>query len=134
MIEHRSISNLVQNSHVYGFQQGVRVLSSLAYTFDPFVVDVFGTFAHGATLITGRKELVLGDIGNAIRSLRINVLHVTPSILAVVPVEAYPTLETVVVAGEPLGKKLIEDWSKRVTLMNMCMVPPRRPSTAFSAM
>jgi acyl-coenzyme A synthetase/AMP-(fatty) acid ligase len=119
MIEHRSISNLVQNSHVYGFQQGVRVLSSLAYTFDPFIVDVFGTFAHGATLVTGRKELVLGDIGNAIKSLRINVLHVTPSILAVVPVEAYPTLETVVVAGEPLGKKLIEDWSKRVMLMNM---------------
>ncbi|EIW85840.1 hypothetical protein CONPUDRAFT_80229 [Coniophora puteana RWD-64-598 SS2] len=119
MIEHRSISNLVQNSSVYGFQQGVRVMSSLAYTFDPFVVDVFGTLTHGATLVTGRKELVLGDIPKAIRSLRISVLHVTPSILAVVPVYEYPTLETIVVAGEALGKKLIEDWSPRVTLRNM---------------
>ncbi|KAL4075275.1 hypothetical protein V8B97DRAFT_2022271 [Scleroderma yunnanense] len=119
MIEHRSISNLVQNSGVYGFQQGVRVMSSLAYTFDPFVVDVFGSLAHGATLVTGRKELVLGDIPKAIRSLRISVLHVTPSILAVVPVDDYPTLETVVVAGEALGKKLIQDWSGRVTLRNM---------------
>ncbi|KAH7918588.1 amino acid adenylation [Leucogyrophana mollusca] len=119
MIEHRSISNLVQNSSVYGFQQGVRVMSSLAYTFDPFVVDVFGTLSHGATLVTGRKELVLGDIPKALRSLRISVLHVTPSILAVVPVDEYPTLETVVVAGEALGKKLIEDWSPLVTLRNM---------------
>ncbi|KIJ63457.1 polyketide synthetase [Hydnomerulius pinastri MD-312] len=119
MIEHRSISNLVQSSGVYGFKQGVRVMSSLAYTFDPFVVDVFGTLSHGATLVTGRKELVLGDISKAIRTLRISVLHVTPSILAVVPVDDYPTLETVVVAGEALGKKLIEDWSGCVTLRNM---------------
>ncbi|KIK92693.1 hypothetical protein PAXRUDRAFT_146735 [Paxillus rubicundulus Ve08.2h10] len=119
MIEHRSISNLVQNSSVYGFTQGVRVMSSLAYTFDPFIVDVFGTLSHGATLVTGKKELVLGDIAKALRTLRISVLHVTPSILAVVPVDDYPSLETVVVAGEALGKKLIEDWSSRVTFRNM---------------
>lgn len=119
MIEHRSIANLVQNSQPYGYRQGARVLSSLAYTFDPFVADVFGTLSCGATLITGRKELVLGDIGKAVKSLRINVVHCTPSILAVVPLDNYPTLETVVVAGEALGKKLIEDWSKRVKFMNM---------------
>lgn len=119
MIEHRSIANLVQNASVYGFTQGIRVMSSLAYTFDPFIVDVFGTLAHGATLVTGRKELVLGDIPEALRTLRIGVLHVTPSILAVVPVDEYPCLDTVVVAGEALGKKLIEDWSGRVTLRNM---------------
>ena len=119
MIEHRSIANLVQNSSVYGFTQGVRAMSSLAYTFDPFIVDMFGTLAHGATLVTGKKELVLGDIPKALRTLRISVLHVTPSILAVVPVDEYPCLETVVVAGEALGKKLIEDWSGLVTLRNM---------------
>jgi len=94
-------------------------MSSLAYTFDPFIVDLFGTLAHGATLVTGRKELVLGDIPKALRTLRISVLHVTPSILSVVPVDEYPCLETIVVAGEALGKKLIEDWSGRVTLRNM---------------
>ena len=64
-------------------------------------------------------QLVLNDIPKAIRSLRINVLHVTPSILAVVPVDDYPTLETVVVAGEALGKKLIQDWTGHVMLRNM---------------
>ncbi|EMD32324.1 PKS/NRPS enzyme [Gelatoporia subvermispora B] len=108
MIEHRSIANLVQHSSAYGYKHGARVLSSLAYTFDPFVIDVFGV-----------KELVLGDIGKALKTLNVNVLHVTPSILAVVPLEQYPALETVVVAGEALGKKLIEDWSKRVKFMNM---------------
>ena len=119
MIEHRSIANLVRNSQPYGYRQGGRVLSSLAYTFDPFVADVFGTLSCGATLVTGCKELVLGDIGKAINSLRINVVHCTPSILAVVPLDSYPTLETVVVAGEALGRSLIEDWSKRVKFMNM---------------
>lgn len=119
MIEHRSIANLVQNSEAYGYKSGARVLSSLQYTFDPFVADVFGSLSSGATLVTGRKELVLGDLPKAINSLRINVVHCTPSILAVVPLGSYPTLETVVVAGEALGKKLIEDWSKRVKFMNM---------------
>jgi len=40
VIEHCSISNLVQNSHLYGYRRGACMLSSLAYTFDPFVVDV----------------------------------------------------------------------------------------------
>ena len=48
MIEHCSIANLVQNSSVYSFTQGIHVMSSLAYTFDPFIVDVFGTLTHGA--------------------------------------------------------------------------------------
>ena len=100
---------------------GCSCLSSLAYTFHPFVTDVFGTLSCGATLVTGRKELILGDIGKAVKSLRINVVHCTPSILAVVPLENYPTLdsETVVVAGEALDKKLIEDWSKRIKFMNI---------------
>ncbi|KAJ3195836.1 hypothetical protein HK101_010930 [Irineochytrium annulatum] len=119
MIQHRSIANLVQHSDVYGFGKGARVLQSLSYIFDPFVVDVFGTLAHGGTLVLGAKEMVLGDIGTAIKKFNINVVHVTPSILAVVPLEDYPTLETVVVAGEALPKKVIDDWAGKVRLMNM---------------
>ena len=85
MIEHRSISNLVQNSHPYGYRHGACVLSSLAYTFDLFVVDIFGTLSCGATLVTGHKELVLGNIGRAVKNLRINVVHCTPSILRPYP-------------------------------------------------
>ncbi|KAF9783237.1 hypothetical protein BJ322DRAFT_1156269 [Thelephora terrestris] len=103
MIEHRSISNLVQNSQPYGYHCGPRVFSSLAYTFDRFVVDVFVTLYCSTNLVTGRKELVLGDIGRAVQKLSINVVQCTPSILAVVPVEHYPTLET----------------SKRLKFMNM---------------
>ncbi|KAG9316162.1 hypothetical protein JVU11DRAFT_3845 [Chiua virens] len=99
--------------------EGVHAMSSLAYTFDPFTIDVFGMLYNGTTLVTRRKELVPGDIPKALRTLRINVLHVTPSILAVVPVDDYPCLETIVVAGEALGKKLIEDWSGRVALRNI---------------
>ena len=120
MIEHRSISNLVQDSQPYGYHCGARVLSSLTYTFDPFVVDVFGTLSCGASLVTGRKELVLGDIGRAVKNLRVNVVHRTPSTLAVVPLEHYSTLETVVVAGEALGKKLTEDWSGCVKFVDAC--------------
>ncbi|KAI8820281.1 putative nonribosomal peptide synthetase [Fimicolochytrium jonesii] len=119
MVPHRALSNLVRHSNVYGYHEGARVLSSLSYTFDPFMVDVFGTLACGATLCMGRKELVLGDIGTAITQLKINVLHLTPSILATVPVADYPTLETVVVAGEKLSRAVIEKWCKRTRLMNM---------------
>ncbi|KAF9643130.1 acetyl-CoA synthetase-like protein [Thelephora ganbajun] len=82
MIKHHSIANLVQNSPIW--------------------------LPPGATLVTGHKELVLGDIGKAIKPLHINVIHCTPSILTVVPLDNYLTLETVVVAGETLGKKLIK--------------------------
>ena len=48
---------------------------------------------------------MLGDIGRAIKEFRMNVIRCTPSILAVIPLERYPTLETVV-AGEAIGKNL----------------------------
>ena len=79
MIEHRSIFNLVQNSQPYGYRRGARVLSPLAYTFDPFVINVFGTLFCGATLVTGRRELVLVDIGRAAKNLQTNVVHCTPN-------------------------------------------------------
>ena len=65
------------------------------------------------------QDLVLGDIPRALHTLCISILHETPSILAVIPVTEYPCLKTIVVAGEALGKKLIEDWSGHVTLCNM---------------
>ncbi|KAJ3146079.1 hypothetical protein HDU86_000536 [Geranomyces michiganensis] len=117
-IEHKSISNITRNAHLYGFQAGKRVLSSLTMTFDPFCVDLFGSLCNGATLCLGAKELVLGDIAEAVNALRINVLHLTPSILATVTPQDFATLETVVVAGEPLGRKLIADWCDRVSLRN----------------
>jgi non-ribosomal peptide synthetase component F len=110
---------LVQNSQPYRYRRGARVLSCLAYIFDPFVIDVFGTLSCDATLVTGRKELVVGDIGGAITKLRINAVHCTSSILAVVPLEPYPTLETVVVADGALDNESIEDWFKRAKSMNM---------------
>ena len=118
MIEWCSISNSVQNSQPYGYRPGVRVLSSLAYALDSFVVDVFSTLSCGATLVTGRKEHVPGDIRRATENPRINVVHYTPSILAAVPLGCYPTLESVAVTGEVLGK-LIEDQSNRAKFMNM---------------
>ena len=53
------------------------------------------------------------------RSIANLVQNSQHSILAVVPLESYPTLETVVVAGEALGKKLIENRCKRAKFMNM---------------
>ena len=80
-------------SAIPGYRQGARALPSLAYAFDPFVADVFGTLSCGATFVTGGKELVVGEIGKVINSLQINV-SCTPSTLAVVPLDSYSTLET----------------------------------------
>ena len=58
-------------------------------------------------------------------SRRLFVLYGSPFFpshlpFSVVPVDDYPTLETIlVVAGEALGKKLIQDWSGHVMLCNM---------------
>lgn len=47
-------------------------------------------------LVTGRrKKLMLCDIRKAVKFLCINVVHCTPSILAVVPLDDYPILKTV---------------------------------------
>ncbi|KAJ3411290.1 hypothetical protein HDV05_002436 [Chytridiales sp. JEL 0842] len=131
MIPHRAISNLVEHSSgpVYGFSNTTRLLLSLSYIFDPFVLDVFGVLYQGGTLVMARKEIVLGDVSRCVNDWNITNLHLTPSLLSSVPppgtklsnksVLSYPTLKTVVVAGEPLGKKLIEQWGSIVRLQNL---------------
>ena len=52
------------------------------------------------------------------RSIRM----IYPLILAVTTFDNHPTSETIVIVGEVFGKKLIENWSKRIKLikfMNM---------------
>ena len=83
------------NDYLYS----AHVLPSLTYTFDPSTINIFGTLSCSAIFVTGCKELVLGNIGKAVKSLHINVVHCTLRILTTVPLKSHLTLETVV-AGE----------------------------------
>ncbi|MET9883271.1 non-ribosomal peptide synthetase [Streptomyces sp. NPDC006430] len=102
-VPHRGVVNLVpQLRDVLGYGPGARVLQCVSFGFDVSVVDVFCVLSAGGTLyVAGTADLATPQsLGRLLRQSAITAVSLPPSMLALVPDQAYPHLRTVFVAGE----------------------------------
>lgn len=75
-------------------------------------MELFGSLCYGATL-------VLKDPTDPFAHLkRVDATLATPSLLSACQPEAYPNLQTIAVAGEPVPQSLADTWGHR-NLMNL---------------
>ncbi|KAJ1974593.1 hypothetical protein H4R35_003538, partial [Dimargaris xerosporica] len=96
MIEHRGLSNLVQQtpSILPRTRSPFRHMQAVAMTFDACIWDVFTTLCHGGTLV------LRDEIAHTLHS--VDSAGLTPSLTAVLDPAQYPNLKTIVVGGERL--------------------------------
>jgi len=80
MVEHRNVVNTVTwFAGQYNIGEGVRVLQTTDYTFDPSVEQIFGALLHGGALYLADKEL-LADIDRLRRFIDRNRVHIINSV------------------------------------------------------
>lgn len=83
---------------------GSRVLQFVAFTFDISVQDIFTTLARGGCVCLASEEERLGDLTVAMKDIRVNWACLAPSVAAILRPNLTPTLQTLVLAGEPIDK------------------------------
>ena len=121
-VEHRSLCNTVLGQiPQFGITVRSRVLSTIAFSFDASLGEIFRTLIAGGTLFLTRAEDLLPGPGldHTLRDLRITTVTMVPSVLRAMPRDTQlPALETISVGGEALITELADEWRGRHRLIN----------------
>jgi amino acid adenylation domain-containing protein len=121
MIEHYGLENLVREQiKVFKLSNEDRVLQFATIVFDASVSEIFTTLIAGAVLVLLPTEgLFIGrDLYQVLKSKRISVTTLSPSVLNTLPTDELPDLKTLVSAGEACSRRLIDYWVPRVRFIN----------------
>ncbi|SEK03277.1 amino acid adenylation domain-containing protein, partial [Bacillus thuringiensis] len=114
-VRHKNIVNTINwRSKYYKLQSEYRVLQFLSYVFDPFVANVFSSFAAGSTLVL-MEEHTYNDpfaIKTTIFEEKITHVLTTPSffstVVEIMDSNSISSLKAITFGGEALRKSTVE--------------------------
>lgn len=117
MLTHAAVANVVrETSSITQMKPGLRLLLFASYIFDACVTDIFGCLSTGGTLCLARREDMLQNLNLFLVQLRIDYVHLTPSVAQLLSPELCPTLKILVLGGEKMTLVLRDKWSKNLRL------------------
>ncbi|MBI4782434.1 MAG: amino acid adenylation domain-containing protein [Oscillatoriophycideae cyanobacterium NC_groundwater_1537_Pr4_S-0.65um_50_18] len=115
LVEHRGLSNLIAaQRQVFNLQPTHRILQFASLNFDAFIFEWVMALANGASLYMAPKETLLPG-ATLLQFLQDNAItHVTlpPAVLALLPSDALPALQTIIAAGEACSSTVVDRWAK----------------------
>jgi len=78
------------------------------------IVDIATTLVRGACLYLIKKEILLSgqDLFNFISQHQISHLHLSPSLLSILPNHPLPALQTIATGGEAIPAELVKQWGE----------------------
>ena len=95
-----------------------RVYDYASYSFDIAAHNALMTLALGGCLCVPSEDDRENDIEGSFERLKANWTNMTPSIARLVDPPTVPSLKTLVLSGEAVGKDLLLQWATRVELIN----------------
>lgn len=125
MIEHRSISNLVQSDlQTFALVPNDRCVQGSSAAYDSSVEELWLAFAAGATIVVMDEDAArLGpDIVGWLRDERVTVFCPPPTLLRATgcehPTQELPDLKLLYVGGEALPQDVADRWARGRALVN----------------
>ena len=122
MVEHRSVANTIASlKQVYDFSRDQdRVAAFSSYVFDVSVSEIFASLLNGAELhLLSQNEIAdAQELATYLNQKNIHYAYLPPAVLSVLPKIPYPSLKTVIFAGEPCPQAVGEYWAQHVKLYN----------------
>ncbi|KAL2825061.1 hypothetical protein BDW59DRAFT_146754, partial [Aspergillus cavernicola] len=117
IITHASLADMLRQSEAIHMTTKSRVLQFASYSFAISVVQIFCTLAAGATLYVPSEEDRLDRLAEYMDEMSINWAIVTPSTLTAIPSPSLlPALDTLILAGEAMGRHHVGTWAAHVNL------------------
>lgn len=119
LLEHRGLSSLSTLSNFDGQTQR-RVLQFAPFAFDASISDCFMALLSGGELCMISKEALGSGFGivKFLQEKHITAAIFPPSLLMLLPPEAFPELKTVVAVGEACPQEVIARWSPNRRFFN----------------
>ncbi|CAI7598016.1 unnamed protein product [Penicillium pancosmium] len=119
VISHSALcTSIIHHGSAYGASPAWRTLQFSAHTFDISVAEIFTTLAFGGCVCIPSDYSRLHDLAGVITDLNVNTALLTSTVASLLNSEEAPSLERIVLAGEPVTKETISRWAGHVNLTN----------------
>ncbi|MBN3951852.1 MAG: amino acid adenylation domain-containing protein [Nostoc sp. NMS7] len=113
LLQHRGLSNLAKAQiEVFNLQSSHRILQFASLSFDASIFEIVMALQTGATLYLANKESLLPgqSLLQLLREKAITHVTLPPAVLAVLPTESLPALQTIICAGESCTDDIVKRW------------------------
>jgi amino acid adenylation domain-containing protein/non-ribosomal peptide synthase protein (TIGR01720 family) len=119
VVPHRGLAVLAASvRRMLGVDRHSRVLHWLSPAFDASVLELLTGLFNGATQVLAPRGTPVTDLADVVTAGGVTHLILTPSVLAVLPVDSWPPGTTVVCGGEVFPPRLAARWSTGCRLFN----------------
>jgi amino acid adenylation domain-containing protein len=120
MVAHAGLCNLaLAQIDGFGVTPASRVLQFASFSFDACISEVLMALCSGATLHVPAPGVLVGStLHDVLRDGHITHATLPPAVLAALPDEALPELQTLVMAGEAASHTLVQRWATGRRLLN----------------
>ena len=112
MLTHRGLCNLTAaQRRAFKIKPGhSRILQFSPLSFDASVWETFMALTNGAALVLARQETLASpqELANLLQEQQVTNVTLPPSVLAVLPLQPLPQLETIIAAGEACPADLVQ--------------------------
>lgn len=118
-IEHRAFSTSCStHGKAFAMSPYTRALQFTPYTADISIAEIFTTLLYGGCVCVISDEERKDSLASAIENMRVNWAYLTPTVARLLDCNAVPSLETLLLGGEPVSSGECEKWIGRVLLIN----------------
>jgi amino acid adenylation domain-containing protein len=113
MVPHRGLVNtVVAQIEGFGYRAESRVLQFASFSFDAGTAEIMCALVAGARLHMAAADGLLGEpLVRMLREERISVATLPPTVLALLPADAFPGLRSLVSTGEACNAELARRWA-----------------------
>ncbi|KAI0551290.1 peptide synthetase [Xylaria curta] len=111
-------SGAIPRAEAVGYKSHSRVLDFASYAFDVCIDCMLCTLSVGGCLCIPSDADRINDLSGAIRKLKVNMAHMTPSVARVLEPDIVPSLEVLGLGGEAISAGDSATWSKTTKVIN----------------
>ncbi|KAL4780783.1 hypothetical protein BJX76DRAFT_360501 [Aspergillus varians] len=121
VITHTNFSSAIQYQRSeLRFKPTDRVFDFASYAFDAAWSNVLHTLTSGGCLCVPSEIDRKSDITASMNQMQVSYADLTPSVLNLIPSpDEVPSLQTLILAGEPMTSQNIQTWHGKVCLNNI---------------
>ncbi|KAI0545619.1 acetyl-CoA synthetase-like protein [Xylaria curta] len=120
MINHINVvSAMHYQAHLLRFNKDSRILDYSSYSFTTTISNFFGALAVGGCLCIPNDQDRQNALAQVIKSLHVNVIDITPTVMQTLNPEELPTLQAIIFGGEAISSRELERWWGKVRLIHL---------------